>query len=132
LLLYSIETPYNEPCENVAPWIMTDGIYRLWDWDWLFEAVLLQCCPRLHLRAKKVSYDFIRYLSEQTVEIVKEIWDLCPLADSTAAWIFIYLREASPMHLYRKSFEMGMSGWPYELDPEQIFKIMETTSETSR
>ncbi len=70
-------------------------------------AILLQFCPRLDLRAIEVSHDFIRYLSEQTVEIEKGTSDLYPLAGSAAAWIFIYPREASLMEHFLKSFGDG-------------------------
>lgn len=76
----------------------------------LFEAVLIQYCPRLHLRAIEVSHEIIRYLSEQAVDLVKGTWDLYPLAGSAAAWIFVYPREASLMDRYRKTFEDGDVG----------------------
>lgn len=66
----------------------------------LLEAILLGHIPGLNLRGVEVKNAVVRYLSEETFDIVNGAWDLYHPAFSAAAWMFIYPREATLIEQY--------------------------------
>lgn len=66
----------------------------------LLEALLLQKQPALNLEAVEVNDGINRYLPDEKVNIVSGTWDVFLPAGDAIAWIFIYPRELSLIHMY--------------------------------
>ncbi|KAF2805023.1 uncharacterized protein BDZ99DRAFT_111585 [Mytilinidion resinicola] len=94
----------------------------------LFEALLLHHEPDLTLYGVEVGSDLSinKYIPEQYTETVGGTWDLCSLAESAAAWMFVYPRSpklvAQYLERYASSKTLEMVVW---LGPREDWTVFE-------
>jgi hypothetical protein len=94
----------------------------------LFEALLLQHDPKLILYGVEIASNppVNKYIPEQYTETVGGTWGLCPLAESAAAYMFVYPRNPKLVREYlsrygnNKSLELVI--W---LGPKEDWTVFE-------
>lgn len=96
----------------------------------ILEALILRDKPDICLQAIEVSPYINHYLSAENLQIVSGTWDLCALAATSTAWIFVYPREFSLVEKYLENFGLAAVQLLIFLGPKADISNMEAIMES--